>query len=318
MPLDLYGTLRTTLNTFVFAALALIQGYRLGYDFSEQKRRYDKQENIGYFKGDFFICKLKEGMTELIVPYAIFGVFYILSRGFGMTAEIKTLVTSTATSGKFLSYYSTVGIAWVIPAIFFARIIYTAVLCLCKRKYTLPVMSLALSMLGAALGSRGIFLPCSLDLSLFMVAFFFAGHMFFAYDVVGWYIKRPWLYFIAAAAEAYIIYSSTINYANREYGIWAYCVLGGIAGTFILFNIAHFICGRITLSIEKFAFAVGRSAFFIMLSGALLQPFLKEAISDLAGLAQKGMANGLICCMMELVVGVTVGSLYYAAFRGKK
>lgn len=323
MPLDLYGTFRTMLNTFVFAALALIQGYRLGRDFSEQKRRYLGKRSLisvslekgsaGHFKREFFVSKLKEGVTWLLIPYAVFGAFYILSRGFGMRAEIKTLVSSMATSGKYLSYDSTVGVAWIIPALFFARVIYTAILCFCEKKYTLPVAALALSMLGAGLGSREIFLPCSLDIALFLVIFFFAGHMFAEYDLADWYINRPWFYFIAAAVEAYLLYSGTINYANREYGTWAYCVLGGIVGTLILFNIAHFICSRITVPIEKFDLMVSRCAFFIILSSAALQPFLNEMVSNLAGLSQKGMANALICCAIELIIGIAAGEIYYAA-----
>lgn len=312
LPLDLYGTFRTLLNTFVFAALALIQGYCLGRDLKEIKEM-SGEENAGHFRRRVFADRLKESVTELLIPYAVFGVFYILTRDAGLAAEIKILVNSTAVSGKYLAYYSTIGVAWIIPAIFFAQIIYAFILSVCKKKYTLTIAVLIVSALGVVFGVQEIFLPCSLDMAFFMVVFFYAGHMFYEYDLVRWYISRPWLYFIAAASGAYILYSCTINYADREYGIWALCVLGGISGTLIIFNAAHFTESRITSFIGTLVSAVSRSAFFVILSCALLQPILQGVLSDLAELAEKGMANGIICCVTELIVGTIAGEIYYAA-----
>lgn len=154
----------------------------------------------GYFFRGF---NIKKNLRKLFLPYVlmlivvrIYWDIVLCSAEPGHVLDVlKQAVLGYTIDGLWQGNGVYVGIAWFLPMLVAARLVYFVICRLEKKDYVVRgILSVIVSCAGVVIGNQGIRLPWSLDVAMATVFFMFLGDFTCHYqENVTAYLRKPWL-----------------------------------------------------------------------------------------------------------------------------
>ncbi len=247
----------------------------------------------------------------LLIPYAVFAVIQILINIPNWSGEffleaLKKYVTGVILTKDILTTVQSIGPAWFILMLFVVRILYTLIQKVCKKEWIVTIVVIALSIGGVVIGKAGYWLPWSIDIALYSLAFYHAGHLLNKFNILEYIKEHPAFYFALTPVWAYMIYEGSVELSRRNYGNYAFAIIGALAGilaTYILCNLLVEGCPMLTNAIAY----IGKASMYVLLIHTLLDEILRMQLIKI--IPQGNIAVMIIAMSIELIVSLIIFKL---------
>lgn len=275
----------------------------------------------------FIICSgyfFKSGLTvftairktlKMLIPYAFFGILYILVNDMGWPTEVTNIVASMSFAKKYFPGISSIGPVYFITLLCSVRLIYIFV-DRCKNELAKHCIVIALIALGVHLGKIGAWLPWSFDCALVCVAFYHTAHYMRKYDFLNKCKEHPYIFFPAACIWAYFIHCGGMELAIRNYGANVGLTILGAASAFVIvYMLCDGICSRAPKIVSAALAIVGQSTMYILIIHALFGRHIGNYIAGFTGLSTQHIGHLTLCILIQLIAGAAV---YVAVEQTKK
>ena len=255
------------------------------------------------------LTSLKRLFSGFIVPYIGFCLAFLtinidsMNYIFLKNALMKFLAGMSFSRKLFVDIPS-IGPVWFILMLFWVKLIYMAVDYFVKEDKNKWLVVLGLSFIGMFLGTKKYWLPWSFDVSLYAIVFYKIGILFRKYKLLD-LIRRGgnYFYFILSPIWVFMIYKGGMEIAVRKYGAYGLVVIGSIAGTLIIYQLADFISEHMVLA-RKALKVVGESTVMILIVHTLLFGKINAIVS--LKFSPKGIALMVISIIIQIVLAITV------------
>lgn len=250
---------------------------------------------------------LKKESIRFLIPYAIFGVGYLLLSYGGSAAEIKSLLFSGIFTKKLLFDVVFIGPAYFVLLLYLTKVIYLLIARFSPNEFSKTFIVLILSLIGQYIGSKMYWLPWSADCALYVLIFFHLGHWFRKYRIMEYICNRSYLYFILSSFWVYMIYLGGMDLAARNYGSYGVVVLGTVSASVLLYMLCNYICNSWNRKLVWLLSQIGKNAMPILIIHALtyvlidkiaVQQFTKENVFHTGAMI-----------LLQLFVGTAIGLL---------
>lgn len=189
------------------------------------------------------ILFLKKSAKRLLIPYAATVLLAVLLHGIkqGILAPnaspaesffyyIKAGLYGSGVTVRPFSAIPAIGSIWFLPCLFWARLIFAAILKCCGKNSGLTMVVCCLvTCAGAGIG-QVIYLPWSFDIAMFSCGFLYLGYC--AANRKPEEIKLSYLIPIALLWLG-AVHAGGIELAGRIYPIFPFCFVGAAAGTLL-------------------------------------------------------------------------------------
>lgn len=239
----------------------------------------------GYFyRSSRSISKtIRKMLRSFLLPYFLFIIGYvILNRGmwnesfFRETA--KTYLCGISFTKKLFTSVPSVGPVYFVLMLFLVRLLYMVLDRIIINKTGKTIAVICISVFGYVLGNNGWWLPWSLDISCYALAFYRIGIWFREYDVLKKVSGLRFTYFVLAPVWVYMIYSGSMEIAVRNYGQYGLVILGSCAGTLLIYKLAVFINGHFPVC-GKALQLLGRHSIVLIIVHTLLGNEINRILS---------------------------------------
>lgn len=262
-----------------------------------------------YKKDASVINTLKKAAKTALLPYALCAAALILqehslrSASFFRREAIRFLLVMSS-SGKILTNVSPVGLLSFLPMFFVVRLLYTALAGRTGNQKHLTAAILCVSVLGLTLGKEGWWLPWSLDIACYLLAYYHIGVLLRQYDVFALADKWNITYFVLAPVWAFMIYRGSVDIAVRNYGDYGIVMLGAVSGIILVYMLSAYLGANLPLTAVILG-AAGKNAMYILIAHALLS----GSINSLVGLRfNPDYMPFLICSViLQAAAGIFLG-----------
>ena len=244
-------------------------------------------------------------VRAFLIPYALFGVFYIWLMDLGTGQELKNLLFSMSFSKRGFSGIDSIGPVYFILLLFLTRLLYTLLDRLIPQKPWRYAAVLTLSLLGVALGKLGLWLPWSLDCAMYCLIFYWAGALCKEHQIVESLLRRPWTYFLLSPVWVYMIYKGGMEVATRKYGTYGTVVLGALCGCILLYLLCHYLKDALPRWISRLLCLLGENTLYILMVHRLLNSRCNRLFSRWLTPGYLWHTLAMICT--QLLLGVTIG-----------
>jgi fucose 4-O-acetylase-like acetyltransferase len=204
--------------------------------------------------------------------------------------------------------FMSVGIAWFLPSLFSAIIIFYFFLKLFE-KYSIVIQSIIIILLtyaGSMIGQY-IYLPWSIDISLVSQIFVFSGYLMGKYKIFE--KKTPiWLFIAAASIWLLDLYMGGISMNERVYNYPAVSTIGAIAASYLLMKSSYFLSNSTSIYYKSISY-IGRQSLVILCFSLLDLKFgaLPNLISFFAWIYQNNhwiILTGFRLCYSLLIAEI--------------
>ena len=169
-----------------------------------------------------------------------------------------------------------------------------------KNKW--PVV-LGLSFIGMILGAKKYWLPWSLDVSLYAIIFYKIGILFKKYNLLNSIKEGSFFYFILSPIWVFMIYKGGMEIAVRKYGSYGLVIIGSIAGTLLIYQLADYISEHMVFA-RKLLKLIGESTVMILIIHTLLSGSINTIIS--LRFSPKGIACMVISLIIQIALAIAV------------
>ncbi len=262
----------------------------------------------GYFFSPERCENLKKSIVHLlktfIIPYAVFAVIYVIIQGGGIAA-VRTVLLGISYTDRILVGESSVGPVYFILMLFVVRVIYLLLRKTVPNEFWMHGICLALSVFGAWLGIRGIWLPWSVDCALYAIIFYHLGYCFKKYKVLDFFRNNPVTYFVLSLIWAFVIYCGGMELAIREYTPYGLVILGALSGSILLYMCSGYLARALLRGAGRVLQSLGRSTLYILIITALFNGYIYSFVGRRFG--EGHIYHMAAVTVLELAAGVAVG-----------
>lgn len=275
--------------------------------------------------------QVKRMAKGLLLPYLIFcGAKIIvtsLSSG-GMNRNLliqllKNCIWGISFSDKLFTDIGSIGPVWFLLLLFLVRLIYSVISSLCRNDTTRAGIVAAISLVGVCLGEAGLWLPWSLDVAMYCLIYYMAGHYFHKYKLLDKIAENYSLYFILSCLWAWMIYAGSMEIATRNYGVYSTVIIGSLSGTVLLYMLAQYLnAGRsffVSLSVGVLSYA-GRAAVDILIIHTLFSGSFYRLLVNGVGFDETYLYYFAAFVILQLFAGMavyTIKNLCVSRLSGK-
>lgn len=266
-----------------------------------------------------FYIQTKKTIKRILLPAILLGLYSIIikqvfwqgksifSFDFIKTASIAIFYSQGAASYYKGIFVESVGVAWFLMALFFAKEIFSFVELFIKNKTFLGAFSVLSALFSYNLLQNGVLLPLTLSIASLIMPFYFIGMMIKAENIE----RSPglqaiiWLLVYLISFTLILLNSSKyLELAQYRLPLGFISYIPAIAGSMFIFEISV-ILSRIKLF--NFLKGLGEKSMFIFIIHALEDSFDKYAL-----LTNSHLINGL------LRIFVVLGICCYISFLRKR
>lgn len=244
---------------------------------------------------------------HFLIPYALFGLMYLLLTHDGNLLEAKRLLLGMSFTNKLFTDADRIGRVYFILLLFCTKCIYLTI-----EKY-IPDMKrkalavLTLSLLGVCLGKFGYWLPWSFDCALYALIFYFLGYCFKYYGIMDYIAEHNYSYFLLSSIWAYMIYVCGMEIAVRNYGSYGLAVFGAVSGSVLLYLLCRYLCNILPGMIIHLLCCIGKSTMYVLIVHKLFSKRLEAVIS--LRWAEGSTVFSVASLLMQLLLGVLLSLL---------
>lgn len=248
---------------------------------------------------------LKE-IRRFLVPYALFGMGYVLLTHQGLMKEIRQIVFGMSFSRKLFTDVPSIGPVYFILLLFVTKVIYLFVDRFSSGEGMKALCVLGLSLLGQYLGKQGYWLPWSADCALYGLIFYYLGRCAKRYGVMEYVCERPYFYFFLSSLWVFMISSGSMELAIRQYGAYGTVVLGATSASILLYMLCRYICGVWNEQLVHLLCAIGKSTLYVLIVHKLFGGYIAKCLS-LAFMEGSIFYAAMMICI-QLILGLTIGA----------
>ncbi len=239
----------------------------------------------GYFYNSnrSFYAAIRHMIKTLLLPYCVFvaGVLLLNINQWSLGFIRETLIQyafGISYSNKVFTDIPSVGPVYFILLLFFVRVIYMLIDRFAKRTIDLWIIVLGVSLGGVYLGHYGFWLPWSIDVAFYCVAFYHLGYQFRQRGILDSLKKKSIVYFLLSPIWVFSIYSGGMEIAIRKYGEYGIIIIGAVSGIVLIVMLAGFIDNHLPICRELFRFS-GEASIIILIIHTLLGRQINSFIS---------------------------------------
>ncbi len=256
MPID--SGIRRIIFSFHMPAFMLLSGYFT-------KNRPWKN----FFKSTFKGLLLPYFGIELIVAFVrVWRYWLYIGIDFDAAIElirmqVKTAVLGMSFSSTIFTDVTSVFVIWFVICLFFARMLFIAILKISREKEWLTaILVAAVTIAGWYIGTQIAYLPESFDVSMTSTAFIYAGYLLNKYHAWDYLKNHPLSILITGVIWLAQILCGGIELSVRSYPVLPLSLAGAVAGTVILCLVCQVISRyKIPVQVLKF---FGKNSFIVL------------------------------------------------------
>lgn len=254
------------------------------------------------------MISLKRLFSGFIMPYIGFCLAFLIIHIDSMNYiflknALMKFLAGMSFSRKLFVDIPSIGPVWFILMLFWVKLIYMAVDYFVKEDKNKWLVVLGISFIGMILGAKKYWLPWSLDVSLYAIIFYKIGILFKKYNLLNSIKEGSFFYFILSPIWVFMIYKGGMEIAVRKYGSYGLVIIGSIAGTLIIYQLADYISEHM-LYARKLLKIIGESTVMILIIHTLLSGKINTIIS--LKFSPKGIALMVISIIIQIVLAITV------------
>ena len=256
MPID--SDIRLIIFSFHMPAFMLLSGYFT-------KNRPWKH----FFKSTFKGLLIPYFGIELIVTFVrVWRHWLYIGIDFDAAMElirmqVKTAVLGMSFSSTIFTDVTSVFVIWFVICLFFARMLFIAILKISREKEWLTAVLVAVvTIAGWYIGTQIAYLPESFDVSMTSTVFIYAGYLLNKYNVWDYLKKHPLAILITGVIWLAQILCGGIELSVRSYPVFPLSIAGATAGTVILCLVCQVI-SRYEIPREVLKF-FGKNSFIVL------------------------------------------------------
>ena len=254
------------------------------------------------------LISLKRLFSGFIVPYIGFCLAFLIINIDGMNyillknALVK-FFAGISFSRKLFVNIPSIGPVWFILMLFWVKLIYMAIDQFIQEDKNKWLVVLGLSVIGMILGAKKYWLPWSLDVSLYAIIFYKIGILFKKHNLLNLIKGGSFFYFILSPIWVFMIYKGGMEIDVRKYGSYGLVIIGSIAGTLIIYQLADYISEHMVFA-RKLLKIIGESAIMILIIHTLLSGKINTIVS--LKFSPKGIAFMVTSIILQIVLAIAV------------
>ena len=264
-----------------------------------------------YRKGNSVFGTLKAVSKSLLLPYAVFAIIQILLECDHWNTSyfierITCYLFGMSGSKNIFTGVLPVGPVYFILMLFVVRMLYAVLDRWIINPVQLTVTVLCISILGFTLGKEGWWLPWSIDIACYAVAFYHIGALLRQYEILK--LARKWsvLYFMFTPVWAFMIYYGSMDMTVRNYGDYGVAILGAVSGIVTVYMLSAYISSHLPLIAKTFS-VIGKNTMYILVVHGLFGVFINSLV---VLRFHQDYSAFLICSLfLQTAVGVVIGEL---------
>ncbi len=283
--------LRDIIFSFHMAAFVFYSGYCF---------RSDKNKNVR--------AAIGKQTRSFLIPYALFGVLYILLTHAGMKTELKRVVFGISYARKLFADVSSIGPVYFILLLFVTKVTYILIDRYIPDERKRAATVFVLSLIGVYLGKYGYWLPWSVDCALYCLAFYYAGYCFKKYGIMEYLLARNYSYFLLSTLWAYMIYKGGMEIAIREYGIYSVTLLGAVSACVLLYMLCRYLYSLFWPWLTETISLIGRHTMFILIVHKLFSSPIKRFVG--ISFVKGHIYYTVVVVALQVIAGVVFGIVY--------
>lgn len=252
-----------------------------------------------------FLQSLWGETKELLLPYGLLGVGYILLTHDGIWIEMQRLILGLSGTRNLLGNVASLNLVCLILLLLATKILYMFLDRFVPQEKWRAMCVLGCSLLGVYLGKWGYWLPWSLDCALYALGFYYIGYCFRKYGIMEYILKRNWLYFVLSTVWAYMIYSGSVDLVVRKYDQYSLGILGAVCGSVLLYAACRYLNEIWGRHLKWVLCQVGENILYILIVHAILAGMLGGWIP--ARFSPDGLAYAVFWIGMQVIFGTVLG-----------
>ena len=252
-----------------------------------------------------FLQSLWGETKELLLPYGLLGVGYILLTHDGIWIEMQRLILGLSGTRNLLGNVASLNLVCLILLLLATKILYMFLDRFVPQEKLRALCVLGCSLLGVYLGKWGYWLPWSLDCALYALALYYLGYCFRQYGIMEYILKRNWLYFVLSTVWAYMIYSGSVDLVVRKYDQYSLGILGAVCGSVLLYAACRYLNEIWGRHLKWVLCQVGENILYILIVHAILAGMLGGWIP--ARFSPDGLAYAVFWIGMQVIFGTVLG-----------
>lgn len=264
----------------------------------------------GYLYGINSLQLIKKLVRFFLIPYGVLVLCFVITNykiwnsSFLIKTAMKYLVGNSF-SGN-LSTGDSVGPIWFVLMLILVHLIYMAITQWIETPLLKTALILVIWGIGIVLGKIGCWLPWSADVAFYCLIFFHIGYLCKRYDVLNMVSTIHGLYFLLVPVWAYMIYTSGMELAIRNYGHYGLTILGATAGTLMIYMLAAYI-GDNLLFVRAILRLAGKNAMIVLIIHTLYDGKIADFVSKRFDVDH---VPSMICRItIQLVVAIGIGGI---------
>lgn len=247
--------------------------------------------------------KLMGFIRTFIVPYAVWGV---LSIALGQT-NLQTVIGGFSFSNKLFVGVMSVGPIYFILLLFVVKVLYLLIDVFFRNTINKNIIFLVISLMGYYIGRRGIWLPWSFDIAMYVVIFYHLGYCFRKCGVTEYILERYYCVFPLLCIWVFMIYCGGNEIDVRKYGAYGLTVIGAVSGTFLLQMLSRYLTGFKFVS--QVLSQVGEATLYILIVHVTLREYFIRILYNV-------LSNDTVMWIITLIVlQVLVGVLIFKGIK---
>ena len=221
---------------------------------------------------------LLKAIRSSLVPYLVFGIFYVLLMDLGTEQELKNLLFGMSFSKEKFKTIDSIGPVYFILMLLLTKVIYAVLDKLLHREVWLFGGVLVLSVAGVDLAMRGLWLPWSLDCALYSLMFYYLGAKCKEYGFMDWFLQRPWTYFLLSPIWVYMIFKGGMEIAMRRYDAYGMVIIGAVCACVLLYQLCRYLSSQMPRPIVWIFCRLGESTLYILIVHRLLNSRINDLL----------------------------------------
>ncbi len=264
----------------------------------------------GYFykRSEHLLRSVLNVMKTFLIPYVICFVadviiHFRLWSGSYFSEVIQRYIFGMSFSGKQFLGIASVGSVYFILMLFVVRLLYMIIDNFIRNDIYKWVIILIFAALGVWLGVQDIWLPWSVDISLYSLIFYQLGVSFKKYRILDVLTRNSWVYFIISPVWAYMIWNGSMEIATRAYKPYGIVVIGALAGIILVYSFSEYIKNSLALISGCLAF-IGKTSIIIIVIHVLLNSIINDFLERVV--SSDGFAHMFLSIAVQIVIAVVI------------
>ncbi len=236
----------------------------------------------GYFFSPDSCQNMKRSILHILlklgVPYLVFSILYVCMHKLEISS-IQAVLFGMSGTETILAGQIGIGYAGFLLMLLLVRLGYLFLHRYLPNEYWVSGVCLALSVLGFWLGQQGYWLPWSLDLALYTMIFYHLGYCFREHHLLEYFRDNYITYFLLSVIWAYMIYSGSMNLAERQYSSYGMVILGAISAAILLYQCSSYLVHTLPGFLQRFLQTLGQSTLCILMIHVLVGQYFNALVS---------------------------------------